>query len=131
MARSPKRSRGFDDVTASAPPAARPRRPPRSFEETAALIGVVKELSNPRCARPGWQDSRLHGVFGVLETVDFFGFFVPNFDVSATRKTFVVSGCHPDGNVDVNLDVVSPTGALSDVESVVEHQFSTAKHPDS
>eukprot|EP00913_Durusdinium_trenchii_P032502 g30428.t1 len=51
MARSPKRSRGFDDVTASAPPAARPRRPPRSFEETAALIGVVKELSNPRCAR--------------------------------------------------------------------------------
>ena len=63
--RSPK-VRGFEDgpagggstipttsttSTTSTTTASSRRRTPRSFEETAALIGVVKELSNPRCAR--------------------------------------------------------------------------------
>ena len=55
MSRSPRR--GFEDGTGSTGsiPNTRTsssrRKTPRSFEETAALIGVVKELSNPRCAR--------------------------------------------------------------------------------
>lgn len=47
--RSPRAQRG--SVDDAGPSVRSSHRKPRTFEETAALIGVVKDLSNPRCAR--------------------------------------------------------------------------------